>query len=140
VQCAAGVHGFFWPKIFWDFLTKNLDGAVKPVPVLQILNVLFGILSLAWEWPLKPLAGTAIHRSIEIRLLSALSHGHCPGDALVYSIAPPLSWIFDLAALGYKLAIILDGVGATEEKEMDLIATPSGQIRIRRSSYIQQTT
>lgn len=69
VQCAAGVHGFFWPKIFWDFLTKNLDGAVKPVPVLQILNVLFGILSLAWEWPLKPLAGTAIHRSIEIRLL-----------------------------------------------------------------------
>ncbi|OAX85333.1 hypothetical protein ACJ72_00298 [Emergomyces africanus] len=48
---------------------KNLDGAVKPVPVLQILNLLFGILCLAWEWPLKPLAGTAMHRSIEIRLL-----------------------------------------------------------------------
>ncbi|EEH33593.1 hypothetical protein PAAG_04643 [Paracoccidioides lutzii Pb01] len=68
-QFAAGVHGFFWPKVFWDFLTKSLDGAVKPVPVLQILNVLFGLLCLAWEWPLKPLAGTAMHRSIEMRLL-----------------------------------------------------------------------
>ncbi|PGH07571.1 hypothetical protein AJ79_06241 [Helicocarpus griseus UAMH5409] len=68
-QFAAGIHGFFWPKVFWDFLTKNLDGAVKPVPILQILNVLFGMLGMAWEWPLKPLAGTALHRSIEMRLL-----------------------------------------------------------------------
>jgi len=68
-QIAAGIHGFFWPKVFWDFLTKNLDSAVKPIPVLQILNVVFGIIALAWEWPLKPLAGTTIHRSIEIRLL-----------------------------------------------------------------------
>lgn len=66
---AAGVHGFFWPKVFWDFLTHNLDGAVKPAPVLQILNVLFGLLGLAWEWPLKPIAGTFPHRSIEIRLM-----------------------------------------------------------------------
>ncbi|KAL2216095.1 hypothetical protein M432DRAFT_641790 [Thermoascus aurantiacus ATCC 26904] len=68
-QVAAGIHGFFWPKVFWDFLTHNLDGAVKPAPVLQILNVLFGLLGLAWEWPLKPIAGTFPHRSIEIRLM-----------------------------------------------------------------------
>ncbi|KAL2009702.1 hypothetical protein VTN00DRAFT_5509 [Thermoascus crustaceus] len=68
-QVGAGVHGFFWPKVFWDFLTKNLNGAVTPVPVLQILNVIFGLIGLAWEWPLKPLAGTFPHRSIEIRLL-----------------------------------------------------------------------
>jgi hypothetical protein len=67
-QFAAGIHGFFWPKVFWDFLTKNLDGAVKPIPVLQILNVVFGIFGLALEWPLKPLAGTMVHRSIELRL------------------------------------------------------------------------
>ncbi|PGG97140.1 hypothetical protein AJ80_09734 [Polytolypa hystricis UAMH7299] len=68
-QIAAGIHGFFWPKVFWDFLTKNLDPAVKPIPILQILNVIFGIIGFAWEWPLKYVAGTTFHRSIEIRLL-----------------------------------------------------------------------
>jgi hypothetical protein len=68
-QIAAALEGFFWPKVFWDFLTKNLDGAVKPAPVLQIFNLLFGIIGLLWEWPLKFLAGTSVHRSIEARLV-----------------------------------------------------------------------
>jgi len=68
-QIASAFEGFFWPKIFWDFLTKNLDGAVKPIPILQIINLLFGILILAWEYPIKPIAGSAIHRSIELRLV-----------------------------------------------------------------------
>jgi len=68
-QVAAAIEGFFWPKIFWDFITKTLDGAVKPLPILQIINLLFGLFMLAWEWPLGLLAGTAIHRSIEARLV-----------------------------------------------------------------------
>jgi len=68
-QVAAAVHGFFWPKIFWDFATKNLDIAVKPIPILQIINLLFGIFVLAWEWPLGFLAGSTLHRSIEARLV-----------------------------------------------------------------------
>lgn len=76
-QICAAVEAFFWPKIFWDFLTKNLDGAVKPIPALQIINILLGIFGLCYEWPLSFLAGTSIHRSIEARLiiypLSALS-------------------------------------------------------------------
>lgn len=68
-QFSAGIHGIFWPKIFWDFLTKNLDGAVKPIPVLQVLNIVFGIIMFAWEWPLGALAGSALHRSIEARLV-----------------------------------------------------------------------
>jgi len=76
-QVAASLEGFFWPKIFWDFLTKNLDGAVKPFPTLQIINLVFGLLGLAWEWPLKFIADTGFHRSIECRLvvypLSALA-------------------------------------------------------------------
>lgn len=51
-QTAAGLHGIFWPKIFWDFLTTNLDGAVKPVPILQIINILLGLAVFALEWPL----------------------------------------------------------------------------------------
>jgi hypothetical protein len=66
---AASLEGFFWPKIFWDFLTKNLDGAVKPIPFLQIINLIFGLIGLAYEWPLKFVAGTGVHRSIEARLV-----------------------------------------------------------------------
>lgn len=42
---------------------------MKPFPVLQIINLLFGFFMVAWEWPLGFLAGTAIHRSIEARLV-----------------------------------------------------------------------
>ncbi|KXJ85190.1 hypothetical protein Micbo1qcDRAFT_98358, partial [Microdochium bolleyi] len=51
-QLSAGFHGFFWPKVFWDFATKRLDRAVHPVPVLQVLNVLSGLAILALQWPL----------------------------------------------------------------------------------------
>ncbi|KFH45816.1 hypothetical protein ACRE_034070 [Hapsidospora chrysogenum ATCC 11550] len=67
-QVAAAIEGFFWPKIFWDFLTKTLDGAVRPIPVLQIMNLIFGLGMFALEWPVSFLAGTAIHRSLEARL------------------------------------------------------------------------
>ncbi|KAL6858523.1 hypothetical protein J3F83DRAFT_717665 [Trichoderma novae-zelandiae] len=67
-QIGAAIEGYFWPKIFWDFLTKSLDAAVKPAPILQTINLVFGLLMLALEWPLPLLAGTSIHRSIEFRL------------------------------------------------------------------------
>jgi hypothetical protein len=68
-QIAASLEAFFWPKFFWDFLTTNFDPAVKPIPVLQIINLCFGMLALAWEWPVKQFAGTWLHQSIELRLL-----------------------------------------------------------------------
>ncbi|KAE8147491.1 uracil-DNA glycosylase-like protein [Aspergillus avenaceus] len=68
-QVGSAIEGFIWPKVFWDFMTKNLNGAVNPVPVLQILNLIMGVLGLAWEWPLKFFAGTLPHRSIEFRLI-----------------------------------------------------------------------
>lgn len=68
-QMAAALEGFFWPKFFFDFLTKNFDGAVKPVPVLQILNLLIGIITFSYEWPIRLVAGTSIHRSMEMRML-----------------------------------------------------------------------
>lgn len=65
---AAAIEGFFWPKIFWDLLTRNLDATVRPAPVLQIINLLFGFGLLALEWPLGFVAGTSLHRSLEFRL------------------------------------------------------------------------
>ncbi|OLN82032.1 hypothetical protein CCHL11_08650 [Colletotrichum chlorophyti] len=68
-QFAAALSGFFWPKIFWDFLTKTLDPAVKPIPVLQIINLLMSLFMVALEWPLVFFAGSALHRSLEFRLI-----------------------------------------------------------------------
>jgi hypothetical protein len=86
-QIAAAIEGYFWPKIFWDFLTKTLDGAVKPIPSLQTINLVFGIFMLALEWPAGFIAGTALHRSLEFRLailpLTALS------SALLYQATNP---------------------------------------------------
>jgi len=86
-QIAAAIEGFFWPKIFWDFLTKNLDGAVKPLPILQIVNLVFGMVMLAWEWPLGLLAGSALHRSIEARLVALPLAGLAA--ALLYQATNP---------------------------------------------------
>ncbi|KAL0939288.1 pro41 protein [Colletotrichum truncatum] len=68
-QFGAALEGFFWPKIFWDFLTKTLDPAVKPIPVLQIINLVMALFMVALEWPLGFIAGSSIHRSLEFRLI-----------------------------------------------------------------------
>jgi hypothetical protein len=93
-QVGAAIEGFFWPKIFWDFLTKNLDMAVKPIPILQIINLVFGIFMFAWEWPLGLIAGTTLHRSIEARLvvlpmaaLAAALLYQATNPAIYYTIA-----------------------------------------------------
>jgi hypothetical protein len=43
-QCAAALEGFFWPKIFWDYLTKNLDGSIVARLVLYPLSALVAVL------------------------------------------------------------------------------------------------
>jgi hypothetical protein len=64
-QIVAAITGFFWPKIFWDFLTKDFDRAVKPFPMLQVINLLLGILIITLELPLTALSRTSLHRSIK---------------------------------------------------------------------------
>lgn len=66
---AAAFEGFFWPKIFWDNFTRSLDGAVTPVPILQIINLIFGIFTFAAEFPLGILTKNPLHRSIAVRLV-----------------------------------------------------------------------
>ncbi|KAL9053688.1 MAG: hypothetical protein Q9162_004639 [Coniocarpon cinnabarinum] len=67
-QAWAALHGFFWPKVFFDWATVNLNPIVKPIPVLQIVNMVCGFFILALEYPLPLLAGTGLHKSIEARL------------------------------------------------------------------------
>ena len=49
-------------------MTRSLNSIVEPFPVLQIINLLFGLFMFAWEWPLNFLADTSFHRSLESRL------------------------------------------------------------------------
>jgi hypothetical protein len=117
-QIAAAIEGFFWPKIFWDFLTKNLDGAVKPFPVLQIINLLFGIFITLWEWPLGLIAETMIHRSIEARLvvypLAALSAAllyQGTNPAIYYAIGMGVYfWAYSEGEVSLAFTKILDGL------------------------------
>ena len=69
VHFAGAFEGFFWPKFFFDFATKNFDKAVKPVPILQTINIILALITFAYEWPLKYLAGSAIHQSLTVRIL-----------------------------------------------------------------------
>jgi hypothetical protein len=69
IQIGGSIEGFFWPKVTWDFSTSSLNVLVKPFPILQTVNLILGIVILAWEWPLSLLAGTMFHRSIHARLV-----------------------------------------------------------------------
>jgi thymine-DNA glycosylase len=87
---------------------------VTPIPILQILNLVFGLVTLAWEWPLKPIAGTPPHRSIFLRLLLyPLSAVTC---SLMYQS-------FDTAV--YYLIGIVAYFWAYSEGEVRKISTPS---------------
>jgi alpha-N-acetylglucosamine transferase len=48
---------------------RRTNRSVKPIPILQIINLFCGILVLAWEWPITKIAGSGLHRSIEARLV-----------------------------------------------------------------------
>ncbi len=67
---------------------------MKPFPFLQIINLVLGLIMVAWEWPLGLIAGSAMHRSIEARLvvlpLTALAASllyQATNPALYYAIA-----------------------------------------------------
>lgn len=96
-QIAAALEGFFWPKIFFDFLTKNLDSAVKPFPILQIINLVMGLWMVAWEYPLVFVGGTGLHRSLEARL-AALP---------LFALAAILTYQGTNAGLYYLIAMVI---------------------------------
>ncbi|KAF2656126.1 hypothetical protein K491DRAFT_704241 [Lophiostoma macrostomum CBS 122681] len=56
-------------KNHWARLIILTAAALKPIPALQIINLVLGIVGLAYEWPLSFIAGSGVHRSIEARLI-----------------------------------------------------------------------
>lgn len=106
---AASVHAFFWPKLFYDFATLNLNVLVKPVPYLQIVEVVLALLILAFEWPLSIItkwpAVQKVHASIELRL--TIYPGAALLIALLYQGSDPA--LYFLIASGLWFWAYIDG-------------------------------
>ncbi|GAA6054045.1 hypothetical protein JCM3770_001337 [Rhodotorula araucariae] len=78
----AAVWAFFYRKYFWDFVGGTLgpNGLIPPptaaffvktiveIPVLQIVNLLNALSTLALEYPVPPLKKLKLHRSLGFRL------------------------------------------------------------------------
>jgi hypothetical protein len=92
--------GFFYPKIFWDFATNGIDSAVRPVPVLQGVNLLLSLAVAALEWPLGCVAGLPIHRSILSRLVG-LPIIALPAVLMYQSFEAALYYMIGLAFYGW---------------------------------------
>ncbi|KAH8747963.1 PRO41 protein [Diaporthe sp. PMI_573] len=69
-QLAAAVLGFFNPKVFFDFATKRLDIIVRPVPILQTVNLMLSLLIIAIEMPVQRTVGKAIKNSFKARFIA----------------------------------------------------------------------
>jgi hypothetical protein len=102
IQVGGSIEGFFWPKITWDFATSSLNVLVKPAPVLQIINLILGIVVLAWEWPLGFLAGKMFHRSIHARLVMFTI---CAFTSLFMYQSHSSTIYYFLGTYGYALAL-----------------------------------
>ncbi|KAM0745847.1 hypothetical protein T439DRAFT_319673 [Meredithblackwellia eburnea MCA 4105] len=85
----ACIWGIIYRKYFWDMVGGTLgpNGLIPPpqatffvavivkVPIVQILNIVFGVMVLALELPLPLIEGTSIHRSFIFRVVFYLMCG-----------------------------------------------------------------
>ncbi|TNY22455.1 hypothetical protein DMC30DRAFT_145228 [Rhodotorula diobovata] len=113
----ATLWAFFYRKFFWDFVGASLgpEGLVPPpsahffvvvivdFPVLQIINLVNALVTLALEWPFPPLKRLKLHRSL---LLRVFLYTWCTFVAsLVYQTAfPALFYLVTLFAYATALA------------------------------------
>jgi len=116
----SGYWGLFYRKFFWDFIGGILrnPGGLQPspkilgfvnvivkVPIIQILAMIVGVGLLALEWPLPLFKGTALHRSMPLRIIllvvqAFLTVLYYQGtNAALYSL---------IAAGAYTRAVMLD--------------------------------
>jgi len=80
----ASFWGLFYRKFFWDFIggvLRNPGGLQPPAsagifitlivkaPVIQIFTFIVGMFMLMLEFPLKPLQGLGVQRSIPLRIV-----------------------------------------------------------------------
>lgn len=115
----ASLWGFFFRKFFWDFIGGILrsPGGLQPspkfavfitvivkFPIVQILTMGLGITIVALEYPIPSLKGTAIHRSIALRVVLLIMQA--AGAVLFYQGTNAALWSL-IAAMFYIRALAL---------------------------------
>jgi len=115
----AGFWGLFYRKFFWDFIGGTLrdPGGIQPspkveifitlivkVPLIQMLAIGMAFMMILLEYPLPYLKGTAIHRSLTLRVLMLILQASLAG--LFYQGTNGAIWSL-IAAVCYTRALIL---------------------------------
>ena len=102
IEIGGSIEGFIWPKATLDFSTSIFNVLVKPYPVLQIINLVLGVIVLAWEWPVMFLGGTKFHRSIPARLVV---YAICAVTSLFLYQAHSATLYYVMGLYGYGIAL-----------------------------------
>ncbi|KAG1731503.1 uncharacterized protein EDB91DRAFT_1154310 [Suillus paluster] len=115
----ASFWGFFFRKFFWDFIggTLRAPGGLQPSPkvaifitvivkhpIVQIATMALGFIMITLEYPLPVLKGTAIHRSIILRVV--LLTIQASGTVLFYQGTNAALWSL-IAVMFYIRALML---------------------------------
>jgi len=115
----ASFWGFFFRKFFWDFIGGILrsPGGLQPspkfalfinvivkYPIVQIGTMALGFTIIALEYPIPILKGTAIYRSIALRVVLLIMQA--AGTVLFYQGTNAALWSL-IAAMFYIRALTL---------------------------------
>lgn len=115
----ASFWGFFFRKFFWDFIGGILrsPGGLQPspkfaifitvivkFPIVQIATMALGFVMVALEYPIPILKGTAIQRSIALKVVLLIMQA--AGTVLFYQGTNAALWSL-IAAMFYIRALAL---------------------------------
>ncbi|KAL6310409.1 hypothetical protein BKA93DRAFT_755966 [Sparassis latifolia] len=118
----ASFFALYFRKFFWDFIggTVRDPGGIQPspkvavfitlivkVPVIPIISMLLGFAMIALEYPAPFLKGTALHRSIIVRIIALINQAFLA--VLYYEGTNGALWSL-VAAICYTRALALGEV------------------------------
>jgi len=115
----ASFWGILYRKFFWDFIGGVLraPGGLQPspkvaifitiivkFPIIQIVTMVMGFFMIALEYPLPVLKGTALHRSLALRVVLLIQLSSAA--VLFYQGTNAALWSL-IAAMSYFRALML---------------------------------
>jgi len=124
----ASFWGLLYRKFFWDFVggIVRTPGGIQPAnnvaifidiivkaPIVQILSMILAFAIVALEYPAPFMKGTALHRSLVVRIVALLLQAFLA--ILYYQGTNGAIWSL-IAVIGYTRAIAL-GETMEEAKE-----------------------
>jgi len=128
----ASIWGIFFRKFFWDMIGGTLGphGLISPpssaffvniivkAPILQILNIVLGLITLAVEWPFPGFRGSAFARS---HMMKAGFYFLCSFFAILVYQSVDSSLYYLTAVVMYTRAEILGEVHKSAQNRGSIV-------------------